>query len=237
MSDKFHLFEELTYLASFFYLLFSINTFQYFYETLLSVYVFLFVLYLFITLSIYNQNDVKNIAFNAGFTIGLLALADKHLIVFAVVLFLMLILSRAVYWREWLLALIGVVLPLFYAALFEYLNISLPFILKIGLNNLVVTDIVHKVYMFTSFLLLMTTLIYMGRKTVRKRNIYTVILITITTAVVLYWLANKNWIVFFITPVMAILFTHLYYRLHKQILRSILVLLVFGLSIFSFFLT
>tara|TARA_B100001939_G_scaffold342959_1_gene354864 strand:- start:412 stop:981 length:570 start_codon:yes stop_codon:yes gene_type:complete len=185
-------------------------------------------------LTVYNQSDVKHISFNAGFVLGLLYVANEYLLFFGLVLFLMLILSRSFYWREWLLAIIGIFLPVFYVKLFEYLGISLPFMEKLNLSTFSLSSEVVRLYIGSSVLLFVLTLFYLGRKTVRKRNIYTAILTALIVAVLIYFVFNIKWSMVFTIPPMAILITHLYHNIKKQIFRWIILLYVIALSICSF---
>ncbi len=220
MSDKFHLFKELTHLASFFLLLLSLTVFPYFDRLFIGGYLFLFTWYLFLVLSIYHQTDVKNITFNAGFLLGLFYIADKHLLLFGALLFIMLLLSRTFYWREWLLGLLGMALPAFYVELFRQLHISLSFLSVFSLNGYITSQPSNAWLLIAATgLLILLALLYLGRKTVRKRNIYTTLIIAPVLTLILFFVFDNTAAIVLTFPVLAILIVHLYHQFNKPVFR------------------
>jgi hypothetical protein len=224
MSDKFHLFKELTYLPSFFLWLLSVTIFPHFFHVFLGGYLFLFTWYLFLVLSIYHQPDVKNIAFNAGFLVGLFYIVDAHLLLLSVLLFAMLLLSRTFYWREWLLGLLGVALPLFYVETFRSLHFSVPSVATLESNNGQVDNL--WLFILLGGLLLLLTLLYLGRKTVRKRNIYTILIFTLVLTTILFYAFDNLTAIVLSFPVLSILIVHLYHQINKPLVRWLIVCLV-----------
>ena len=235
MSDKFHLFKELTYLSSFIFLLFTTNVFPYFSTTLIGVFLLLFISYIYLVLSIYNQSDVKNLTFNAGFILGLLYTADKYILLFGAALFLMLMLSRSFYWREWLLAGTGIALPVFYIQLFGYLKIPIPLLREIALPDTFSFTEATLFIIISAIILFILTLFYTGRKTVRKRNIYTTLLALVVIGVLAFFVFDKIWAAYFLLPVIAILATHLYHQLKRPVFRWLVLLFCLGISVINFF--
>ncbi len=237
MSDKFHLFKELTYLSSFVLLLLSVTVFPYFDRVFIGGYLFLFTWYLFLVLSIYHQTDAKNIAFNAGFLIGLFYLADKELLLFGVLLFIMLLLSRAFYWREWLLGFLGMALPAFYVELFRQLHISLSFLSVFSLNGYIILQPSNAWLLIAATgLLILLTLLYLGRKTVRKRNIYTTLTIAPVLTLILFFTVNNIAAIVLTFPALAVLIVHLYHQLNKPVFRWLTLFITGGIVAAYYFL-
>lgn len=73
-------------------------------------------------LTIYRQSNILPIVFDVGFLIGLAALFEPPLIILLPFVWMALSILRPFKWREWAIPLLGMIVPLIYAAVWAWWN-------------------------------------------------------------------------------------------------------------------
>lgn len=96
---------------------------------------------------LYNVQDGRKPAFNAGLLIGIAGMLYVYAYYYFVVLIAGLLLFRPMIWREWLLALAGALLPLLYLWAYTYVFEESAYIRSIGIESPVFLNLWHQYFL------------------------------------------------------------------------------------------
>jgi hypothetical protein len=92
---------------------------------------------------LYTRTSARDIVFNIGFALGVCGLLYFPAIIFCLLLLISLLIMRAFRLAEWIIALLGLICPMYLLATYLFLTDQWPLILKIpgiSLNIPVITD-------------------------------------------------------------------------------------------------
>ncbi len=200
LNARFILIQQRTFLPAFFFML--ITAFYMpllnFSEAIFGSFFFIFMLDL--LFSTYKQEPNTYRFFEAGLLLGIASLFYARLIYFLPFIWIVAVIIRPFFWREWLYPVLGVILPYLFIIIISYVAGSAPFSIlitlkqnlttyygsfQVNLNNFMVTGFV--------FLLIFIASIYMLRvyqfKKIYIRNYY----------MIFFWLFVSSLLFFVLT--------------------------------------